>query len=326
MYRVTVLWPGGGSEFDAASGGSMLDSGLAAGLHFSHSCKSGDCQACACFVVDGRFELVGGGLETPDGQHLMCQLLPRSPISVAIDYEPRQIGRQPKPFPAKVRSVNQVSKNVFELNLCLPPNFDFSFIGGQFVQLRTQGGVERSYSIASYSSETREIRFFIKKLPRGEFSQWLISAQPGEMVRVYGPCGQFVWREAFREKNLFIATGTGIVPIYALLQQFDFSAFNEGQTACLFWGNRVPEEVFLRSELESLCTRLGIKLSMVFSQDFGESPSKRVTDLLTEDMFYGAQAYVAGNPNMISDVRLCAKAGGLDFSDFHVDRFVSSKR
>ena len=67
-----------------------------------------------------------------------------------------------KIIPAKINSIDFLKKNIIKLKLRLPPNSNFKYNAGQYINL-IKGDIVRSYSIADYPNENNEIELFIKK-------------------------------------------------------------------------------------------------------------------------------------------------------------------
>jgi len=95
---------------------------------------------------------------------------------------------------------------------------------GQFLTLVFNGknGEERrSYSISSSPAMSEPLAITVKRVENGAWSRMLLDhARPGDELTVIGPSGFFTLPdETHRYKRLFfIAAGSGITPVYALLK------------------------------------------------------------------------------------------------------------
>ncbi|EIM88640.1 uncharacterized protein STEHIDRAFT_167787 [Stereum hirsutum FP-91666 SS1] len=77
--------------------------------------------------------------------------------------------------------------------------------------------VERPYTPLEGIDENGNMRFWIKKYPRGEVGKWLHSKRVGDTVEIRGPLTTFRHlRETFDEV-VMISGGTGFSPFYQLL-------------------------------------------------------------------------------------------------------------
>jgi NAD(P)H-flavin reductase len=97
-----------------------------------------------------------------------------------------------------------------------------AFRPGQAVMAAAHGHDERRpYSIACSPERAREtgrIEFLVALEPGSEPGSHLSDAQTGELIDVEGPLGQFTFPEEPRHTRvLFVAGGTGIAPLRAML-------------------------------------------------------------------------------------------------------------
>src|SRR5262249_14822256 len=126
----------------------------------------------------------------------------------------------PHTLPATVAALKWPSPSVAELAVELPEDRGFTFQSGQYVRLRVPGAAEwRSYSMASTARELPRMEFLVRILSGGLFSEYLRSrCQPGDEIIVYGPLGAFILHSS-RAPQIFVAGGTGLAPIMAMLDE-----------------------------------------------------------------------------------------------------------
>jgi ferredoxin-NADP reductase len=98
----------------------------------------------------------------------------------------------------------------------------FDFLPGQAVLIGAHGQPERRpYSIAcspERAAETRRLELLIALEDSGVLGPHLASPGPGLMLDVEGPLGTFVFPDApAQERLLFVAGGTGIAPLRAMI-------------------------------------------------------------------------------------------------------------
>ncbi len=127
------------------------------------------------------------------------------------------------------------------------PSFDFR--PGQHIgmmQEREGELVRRCYSIASAPNGTNRFELCVA----GSF---LAEPEPGMSVDLEGPAGIFLLRDPLR-KSVFLAHGTGIAPIRAMLQHLfaDGQAAPEHPPMTLIFGARTPERLYFREEFEGI--------------------------------------------------------------------------
>src|SRR5437879_4265233 len=94
------------------------------------------------------------------------------------------------------------------------------FVPGQFVSLTAEiegSLITRAYSLASAAGGSR-FELCLNRVAEGKFSPFLFDLQPGDQIQMTGPWGSFIFRQPV-EDSILIATGTGIVPFRAMLQE-----------------------------------------------------------------------------------------------------------
>jgi len=316
-----LCWPGGAASLKNDSDGTVLEAAIAAGIPIAHSCKRGNCRQCQARVV-----------ETSDPAYRTGEIvtLCRVPGSIAAKFElddnPFEFRPAARLFPAKVAHVTEVAENIVRLSLVIPPQQKLEFYGGQYAALILKDGLQRAYSISDFDPDTRRIDFFIKRVEGGAFAGWLkTAAAPGVMLQVRAPMGFFRLRPLRADTTWFIGTGTGVVPLLAMLQRADSGFLEMLGRIRLLWGNRLPNDAFLRAEIEQLVARLGIDFQMVFSRDVGQG-ARRVTDVLAQETFSDDVLYAAGHPDMIRDVHDICAARGFKSKRIFSDAFAFSSR
>jgi NAD(P)H-flavin reductase len=143
------------------------------------------------------------------------------------------------------------------------------FKPGQFMTFRfkTDKIHPRSYSILSCKNinennnndnnhnkehnNNTELAFCIKLVEKGIGSDKLREAQPGDTFDALGPIGPFVFDEnSPTSQNIFISTGTGFVPLYAMIQEYVIRYPEQDFT--LVFGARFYNELYFHKELLEL--------------------------------------------------------------------------
>jgi glycine betaine catabolism B len=99
----------------------------------------------------------------------------------------------------------------------------FDYLPGQYITLSVViSGQEhkRSYSLASTSSHPGVLEITVKRSPKGVVSNWLNDyLKVGDTLNVKGPYGKFSCaKRSTPQKILFLAAGSGIVPIMSMLR------------------------------------------------------------------------------------------------------------
>lgn len=105
--------------------------------------------------------------------------------------------------------------------LTLRPNQPYPYVAGQYATLESPRlpQVWRPYSMASAPRLDQVLEFHVRAIGRGGLSDALVSAAPGDLVRVGPPQGTVTLASASSQASLFIAGGTGWSTVKALLGQ-----------------------------------------------------------------------------------------------------------
>jgi ferredoxin-NADP reductase len=132
----------------------------------------------------------------------------------------------------------------------------FVHTGGQHVDVRLTASdgyaAMRSYSIASSPSASNVIELAIERLPDGEVSSYFHDiAAVGDKIELRGPLGgHFLWPERATEPVLLIGSGSGVVPLMAMIRQR--SALAQTVRTALLLSSRRQRDVLFANELRSL--------------------------------------------------------------------------
>lgn len=314
--------------FDALKGKSILESAEAAGVQLPYSCRDGRCKSCKCKII-GKTSLLSDELglseqEKKDGFKLACVREVLEDVDLEItDLEDFEIPRQ-KTLPCKISSIDRLSDTIL-LRLRFPPGQQLKFLMGQYIDLIGPGGIHRSYSIAG-SYPDGSIELHIKRYAGGRMSTYLFEqAEIGDLLRVNGPKGTFFLRKFEGKDVVFLATGTGLAPVKAILNSLPKNIHEIGiRSISLYWGVRKPADFY--TELGPIPDEL--RYFPVISQNTTNWSGHvgYVQDILLKqvDSFENVQVYACGSSNMINDAQRLLTQRNLGFDDFMADAFTVS--
>jgi ring-1,2-phenylacetyl-CoA epoxidase subunit PaaE len=213
----------------------------------------------------------------------------------------------------------------------------FRFKPGQHLTLRaTLGGEElrRTYSICSGPGEPHP-RIAIKRIADGRFSNWANDTLgAGDRIDVMPPLGRFVLPESDGRARHIVAfaAGAGITPIIAMIKH---ALEREPATSfTLVYGNRTPQSILFRQELEDLKDRhLGrfILLNVLSHNEESSAPlfEGRITAdkvaALASSLFEPAEVahfFLCGPGSLIKDTRNALLALGVPRERVHHEFFA----
>jgi len=332
MAQVTLS---NGRSFAADPTVSILDAARGEGVVLEYSCRTGRCGICKAPVLSGETQVLRAeeslsAEEAASGLVLTCCRAATSDLALDVEPLDRLAGLEIKTMPARIVSIERLAPAIVRVVLRTPPASPMRFLAGQYVDV-IAAGVRRSYSLANAPREDGLLEMLIKRYPGGVMSEyWFERAQPNDLVRIEGPLGTFFLRNEFPEGKaptniLFLATGTGIAPVKALLEELAGDpARAAGHRLRVFWGNR---------EAENFCwdpVALGLDIGFhhLLSGPDMEWGGKRgyVQKAAVEDGFDAADTmvYACGSDAMIASAREAFTASGLPARRFFSDAFVSS--
>ena len=206
-----------------------------------------------------------------------------------------------------------------QIDLELTDPKEILFRPGQFISFdvpdsRSGRIVTRPYSIASSPTSPDRISLLLNLVIGGPGSTYLFNLREGDHTQFVGPAGNFYLREDPSRNLLFVATGTGIAPIRAML--LAYSERSTRQRATLFWGLRSQRDLYYQDELTLLTSRhpeLSFTTTLSRPEPGWTGATGRVTKLVEEEVVDVEQlaVYLCGSSTMIKEVTGIIRTKGL---------------
>ncbi|MDQ7003301.1 MAG: FAD-binding oxidoreductase [Ghiorsea sp.] len=308
---------------------SILDSAQNHHINFAYSCKNGQCGVCKTTLLQGEVIELQVQTELTDVDRknkkiLTCCCAPKTDILIDAEDLSALQGIEIKTLPVRINQILKLTDHIVEVELRLPPTAEFIFLEGQFIDVIAPQGVRRSYSIAN-SNEEKTIRLFIKKVENGILSQyWFHEAKVNDLLRIEGPKGSFFFRKPKRN-IIFMATGTGIAPVKAILDKLAETSDSFSATSfSLYWGNRKIEDFFWKPNYSSLDLNYVPVLSR--EHEAWQGRVGYIQDAVVADglSMNDTQVYACGSLPMIESASAMLVKNGLEEKEFYADAFVSS--
>ncbi|MGY4535313.1 CDP-4-dehydro-6-deoxyglucose reductase [Pseudomonas sp. TE3786] len=316
--------------FDAEPKKTVLDSAKMKGVFLEYSCRTGRCGVCKAHVLQGdtAIEQEEQALSAEDAAAGFILTCCRSALTdLELDIEDvSQFAQCPaKTLPCRIDSVAQLAVDVVGVVLRLPPNNGMSYLPGQYIDVIAHG-VRRSYSIANSPRPDGKIELQIRQVEDGVLSAyWFGDAKANDLLRLEGPLGTFSLRTLAPAHLVFLATGTGIAPIKAILEQL--AAHPErlaGKSIHVYWGGRTAADLYWQPIFNDLPLKFIPVLSRPDSAWTGRTGYIQQAVLDDAVTLGESVVYACGSDAMIHSARDTLVAAGLSAKNFYSDAFVSS--
>lgn len=317
-----------GLNFPASEEQSVLDAALEQGVVFPYSCKNGQCGVCNIKLIKGvvKERQAQHGLnkeQRADNRFLSCCCSAESDITIEAEDLSALHGIEVKTLPCRINSITQLSDKIAHVVLRLPPTTQFEFLEGQYIDIIGPNAIRRSYSIAN-CRQSATLELYIKKVEDGVLSEyWFNQAKQNDLLRLEGPKGTFFLRQK-QSHLIFLATGTGIAPVIAMLDQLEQSNLAKELTLTLYWGNRKAEEFFWRPQYKNIKLNYVAVASQEGDNWDGEHGYVQQALLTNSPSLDNCELYACGSPQMINAAKKALISAGLQSAHFYSDAFVSS--
>jgi CDP-4-dehydro-6-deoxyglucose reductase, E3 len=327
---MTVIRVSSGKDFDGAEGESILNAALRAGVVFPYSCRNGRCGTCKGRLISGSTAILQDELglsvdESREGWILTCARSASSAVQLEIEDLSRFQMFAAKTLPCRIQHLVSIGDGVLRVFLRLPPAAKFDFYPGQYVDIIGYGGVRRSYSIANVPQGEMTLELHVQRVPGGTMSEyWFEKAKIGDLLRLHGPLGTFLLREVQGLDLVFLATGTGIAPVKAILEGLAQNAQPKPLSITVYWGGRAREDLYWDVSIEGLRHDFIPVLSRADGQWRGARGYVQHAFLSDARELERAVVYACGSNAMIQGAREALLAAGLQGSHFFSDAFVPS--
>ena len=310
---------------------SLLRAALDNNISLEYSCFNARCRTCKVRVLEGKVEnledeQVLSAEEKAAGYVLSCNVVPRSEVVLEVE----DLGiKMPKPqvSPCKINSITAIASHIIEVVLRLPPKVDFQFLAGQYVDI-IRNGHKRSYSISHSEYRENQLKLFIRNYEGGLFSNyWFCEAMPNDLLRVEGPLGTFFYRHNEECTDIILlATGTGIAPVKAILEQLQASSeLLVNKKVWLLWGGRKKEDLFWQPDFTFAHFEY---IPVLTREDDWQGAKGYVQEIALQQPIHWqkAQVYACGSELMIQSAQKLLTQQGLKDENFFADAFIAGNK
>ncbi|MFN3604331.1 MAG: 2Fe-2S iron-sulfur cluster-binding protein [Leptonema sp. (in: bacteria)] len=316
---------------------TVLQSLLEKGILFPHNCRVGSCTTCKSKLLNGKVkELTDKAFvlekeEIQENYILVCQSIPQSDLVI----ENTKWNHNQK-LKATFLEKQLLTEDILEVSILLEQNVYFK--AGQYINFYLDWlDKPRSYSMANKPDAKGNslLKFFIRYVPKGSFTTWLFSNNiENKEFLVSSPEGNFYLRNS-SQPILFIAGGSGLAPIYSILQDVVYNQeIQENQNhirrkGILLFGVRTQKDLYKLNELNDLRKFWKNEFLIVpILSDQQEDPTwEGERGFLHEYLpkiqnLNEYQVYMCGPPIMIDKCIEVLLQHGLSANDIYFDKFT----
>lgn len=204
-------------------------------------------------------------------------------------------------YETTVTDVTRLTPDVKQFRL-VAADHAFDFRPGQHttVQFEQDGEeVVRPYTATNHPG-TDELTLAIRRYDDGTASVWMHERERGDTIEVGDVDGNLYVRD-FESDVVFVATGTGITPMAAMLQ--DYADRGEGD-AHLFVGEKTREDLIYRETFDrTAASNDNVDVTYSLSEEEWNGPIGHVQNQLTDELasLEDKDFYVCGVPQMVVD-------------------------
>lgn len=251
MSAHVTLQPSG-RDFFVEGNDTILEAALKAGLAPSYGCSSGNCGLCKARVISGQvmktrhFDYVLSEAEKQQGYTLMCSHTAVSDVKLEA-LEANTASDIPKQqITARVKAVTPLNSDMLLLHLQTPRTHRLRFLAGQSVTLGHAEASSGEFPIASCPCNDRDLQFHVERGQGGAFGNRAWNGlKAGENITVYGPWGDYVFKEDSQNGAVFIAFDRGFAPLKSLLEHSMARESNDDMV--LAWGTTSPDGHYMNN-------------------------------------------------------------------------------
>ncbi|MCB1337904.1 MAG: 2Fe-2S iron-sulfur cluster binding domain-containing protein [Maritimibacter sp.] len=325
----TVTIEPDGSRFAAREDETLLQAARRAGLVLPHECGWGSCSTCKVTLVAGETELLFPAApaisprDARTGRILACQSMARSDLTIRLSpAAPPPLAVPDREQRAELVTVEELAPEIRRFTF--RTEAEAAFLPGQYAILHLAPGLRRAYSMCNLP-DGETLQFISKRYPGGAGSTALAALDPGAELVLEAPFGTCTLARRPGRK-LFVAGGTGISPILALVREAGRDRVDFAAPVDVIYSARRAEDLAAGDELALAVAALpGATYRAYVEEGAGVSglSAGRATDAVAASDFdpQAAEFYVAGPPVMVAAVKAQLKEAGVPITRVHYDSF-----
>ncbi|HKY91615.1 MAG TPA: 2Fe-2S iron-sulfur cluster binding domain-containing protein [Nevskiaceae bacterium] len=326
-----------GSRYEVPSGETMLEAALKNGVPFPHNCTVGTCGSCKCKLKTGRvnaltdFGYTLSQQEIAAGFILACQAIPKDPLTQVEVESSAADAPKPETFEGRIVARESLTHDILKITIAL--NRPIRFVAGQYANLKYPNiRRARNYSFADAPDRDgrQQISFFIRKVPKGAFTEDLFSGALDDVpIDVDAPHGNFHLHPG-TTPMICIAGGSGLAPLLSVLED---ARKNRVKRPCAFlFGARTQADLYCLDQIQQLAQGWADQFVFlpVLSHEAADTSwtgaRGLVTQFITDAMpgidWSTAEGYMCGPPGMIDAGIASMTEVGMSIEKIFYDKFT----
>jgi CDP-4-dehydro-6-deoxyglucose reductase, E3 len=227
--------------------------------------------------------------------------------------------------PYQVSAIERVTPTIVEAWL-RPLGKPMAFQSGQYALLEDaeRRVPPRSYSLANAPRADGALSLLVTRVAEGNTSGWIHDLRGEEEVIVTGPYGNFVGQQTSTAPCLFLAAGSGLAPIRALIETSLKTTPRRSVTVVFSArtnADLLSRDLFLAWQAVHQRFRFIVTLT-------GEGQRRRVPDLLPDicpDLTHH-EVFIAGSPGFVHASAAAAEALGAARTRVYSEPFFVAPR
>lgn len=311
-----------GRTVDIATGETVLEALLRAGVNAPYSCRAGNCHSCLHRAFDGAPppESQSGLTDAQKsmGFFLPCICRPTTPLRIL---RPDELGAS---LEAIVRAIDPLSEDIVRLRVEAD---GFAYRPGQFVELSAGEDLKRHYSLASHPEEDAFLEMHIRLHQDGRMSRHLADKlRAGDRLHVAGPSGSCFYEGVHTDQPmLLIGAGTGLAPLYGVLR--DALRKSHRGPIRLYHGARSRKGLYLSDELQAISNaRDNVDYRpCAFDPSAPHGGDVAATALDAEQTVSDAAIFLCGGENLVKRLKRDLFMRGASLKNIRSDAFTPAR-
>ncbi len=334
MDHIIQIKPSGYLLF-VAEGETVLEAALRQGFEFPYSCGSGTCGTCMGKVIKGSYtygDVEPYALEDAaedENFALFCSVKPTSDMVIELEdvYGPEYLPARKANY--QIEAYKVLEDDIYQVFIA-PKKKKIQYHAGQYLKIICNDGIPLPFSIANAPRADGKLELQIKAMPDNPYTTEIVNKiKTKSSLTLRGPYGHVIYRSEPDLPIIFVAGGTGIVPLKAIIEEA--LARKDQRTMHLYWGGKTVDALYLNEQMQTLAkTHTNFSFTPVIgnADAYWEGSTGLVHEIVTQqyDDLSHYQVYASGPTEMVYAAFDAFTAKGLKSQLMFSDTFEYAPR